>query len=42
MVRKIKLCRVCGNDELVPVVDLGEQYLTGVCCISSTICRQSL
>ena len=30
MVRKIKLCRVCGNDELVPVVDLGEQYLTGV------------
>jgi len=30
MVRKIKLCRICGNDELVPVVDLGEQYLTGV------------
>ena len=23
-------CRVCGNAELVPVVDLGEQYLTGV------------
>lgn len=22
-------CRVCGNTELVPVLDLGEQYLTG-------------
>lgn len=22
-------CRVCGNNELVPVLDLGEQYLTG-------------
>jgi NDP-4-keto-2,6-dideoxyhexose 3-C-methyltransferase len=30
MVRKINVCRICGNDELVPVVDLGEQYLTGV------------
>lgn len=24
-----KSCRVCGNTELVPVLDLGEQYLTG-------------
>jgi len=30
MIRKIARCRVCGNSELVPVVDLGEQYLTGV------------
>ena len=30
MIRKINKCRICGNDELVPVVDLGEQYLTGV------------
>ena len=28
--RKINSCRICGNTELVPVVDLGEQYLTGV------------
>jgi len=27
---KINSCRICGNTELVPVVDLGEQYLTGV------------
>lgn len=24
-----KSCRVCGNTELIPVLDLGEQYLTG-------------
>ena len=30
MVKKIKACRICGNDNLVPVVDLGDQYLTGV------------
>ena len=30
MIRKINKCRICGNDELVPVVDLGEHYLTGV------------
>lgn len=30
MYRKIHNCRICGNAELVPVVDLGEQYLTGV------------
>lgn len=27
---RITRCRLCGSDELVPVVDLGEQYLTGV------------
>lgn len=30
MINKINKCRVCGNEELVLVVDLGEQYLTGV------------
>jgi len=30
MVKKITACRICGNKELVPVVDLGDQYLTGV------------
>ncbi|HKQ26525.1 MAG TPA: class I SAM-dependent methyltransferase [Burkholderiales bacterium] len=30
MYKKIQKCRMCGNAELVPVVDLGEQYLTGV------------
>lgn len=30
LVREIKKCRICGNSELVPVVDLGEQFLTGV------------
>lgn len=30
MYKRIHKCRVCGNSELVPVVDLGEQYLTGV------------
>jgi hypothetical protein len=25
----IQSCRVCGNSNLVPVLDLGEQYLTG-------------
>ena len=23
-------CRICGNSNLMPVLDLGEQYLTGV------------
>jgi NDP-4-keto-2,6-dideoxyhexose 3-C-methyltransferase len=27
---KINKCRICGNQNLIPVVDLGEQYLTGV------------
>jgi len=30
MVKKISKCRICGNKELIPVVDLGEQYLTGI------------
>ena len=30
MYRKINKCRMCGGTELVPVVDMGEQYLTGV------------
>jgi NDP-4-keto-2,6-dideoxyhexose 3-C-methyltransferase len=30
MYKKIQKCRLCGNTELIPVVDLGEQYLTGV------------
>ncbi len=28
--REIKQCRICGNENLVTVLDLGEQYLTGV------------
>jgi len=27
---KIDKCRICGNSNLLPVVDLGEQTLTGV------------
>lgn len=30
MFRKIDKCRICGNHNLVLVVDLGKQYLTGV------------
>ncbi|MFP5492683.1 MAG: class I SAM-dependent methyltransferase [Bacteriovoracia bacterium] len=30
MYTQIKQCRICGNSNLVQVVDLGEQYLTGV------------
>jgi hypothetical protein len=30
MSKKIDNCGICGNAELIPVVDLGEQYLTGV------------
>ena len=30
MYKDIKKCRVCGNDDLAPIIDLGEQYLTGV------------
>lgn len=29
-INKIQQCRVCGNTELELVVDLGEQYLTGI------------
>lgn len=28
--RQIERCRICGNANLLPVVSLGEQYLTGV------------
>jgi len=28
--REIAQCRICGNTNLTPVLDLGEQYLTGV------------
>lgn len=30
MFREIERCRVCGNRDLVPILSLGEQYLTGV------------
>lgn len=30
MYKKINKCRICGNTELVTVVDLGSQFLTGV------------
>jgi SAM-dependent methyltransferase len=30
MFREIEACRICGNRELVSVLSLGEQYLTGV------------
>lgn len=29
-INKINKCRVCGNRSLVPVIDLGEQYLSSV------------
>lgn len=30
MIKRISACRVCGNPVLNPVLDLGEQFLTGV------------
>lgn len=30
MYRQIRKCRICGNDELVQILDLGKQALTGV------------
>ena len=30
MYKKISKCRVCENANLVPVIDLGEQFLTGI------------
>ena len=27
---KIEKCRVCGNPNLVEVLDLGDQYLSGI------------
>lgn len=28
-VEEIKLCRICGNSDLIPIIDLGEHALTG-------------
>lgn len=30
MFKEISACRICGNQKLVPVLDLGDMYLTGV------------
>lgn len=30
MYKEIKKCRICGNDDLIPVLSLGKQCLTGV------------
>src|ERR1700744_5320975 len=30
MIKVIKKCRICGNKDLVPVIDLGNLALTGV------------
>lgn len=30
MIRKVNKCRICGNSELISVLNLGEQYLTGI------------
>ena len=30
MHREIQKCRICGNDKLDPILDLGSQVLTGV------------
>ncbi len=30
MLREIKKCLICGNEKLVPILNLGMQYLTGV------------
>ena len=30
MYKKIEKCRICSNLDLIPLLDLGEQYLTGV------------
>ena len=30
MFHKIEKCRVCGNNHLVTVLDLGEQYISGI------------
>ena len=30
MYKEIKKCRICGNDELIELLDLGEMNLTGV------------
>ena len=30
MFHKIEKCRVCGNEHLITVLDLGDQYLSGI------------
>ena len=30
MIKQIKACRICGNSNLISILHLGEQYLTGV------------
>mgnify|MGYP001596265374 CR=1 FL=1 len=30
MYKEIVKCRICGNNDLVPVLNLGTQYLTGI------------
>ena len=30
MYREVKKCRICGNDDLIPVLNLGQQHLTGI------------
>ena len=30
MFYKIEKCRVCGNEHLITVLDLGDQYLSGI------------
>ncbi len=30
MTKPIERCRICGNSHLVPIINLGEQYLTGI------------
>ena len=30
MFYKIKNCRICGNQNLISVLDLGDQYLSGI------------
>lgn len=30
MYKKVSSCRICGNTQLVPILDLGEQMLTGI------------
>jgi len=30
MLKALEACRICGNHELIPILDLGEQTLTGV------------
>ena len=40
MVKKVSKCRICGNKELIPVVDLGEQYLAGIIPTSELMAKK--